>query len=148
MRRPVGLPPYWDEIMAPHKNLWVHMSYGRIEQVEIPQVFTGWSVLILQFMIESGYPQKVAKSFLRFQGSRPGLFYDLPARETCPLLCSPAPSEREPGLPPQISREKTAASHQSHSEKTSPPFFSPVSSHPFRPQILMRSQNNNFNRWR
>ena len=96
------------------------MSCGRIEQVEIT----------------SG---KVAKSFLRFQGSRPGLFYDLFARETCPLRCSPAPSEREPGLPPQISREKTAASHQSHSEKTSPPFFSPVSSHLFRPQILMRS---------
>jgi hypothetical protein len=27
--------------LAPHKNLWVHMSCGRIEQVEIPQVFTG-----------------------------------------------------------------------------------------------------------
>jgi hypothetical protein len=90
-------------------------------------------------MIEIGYSGKVAKSFLRFQGSRPGLFYDLSVRETCPLHCSPAPSEREPGLPPQISREKTAASHQSHSEKTSPPFFSAISSLLFRPQILMRS---------
>jgi hypothetical protein len=30
-----------DTISAPHKNLWVYMSCGRIEQVEIPQVFTG-----------------------------------------------------------------------------------------------------------
>ena len=96
--------------------------------------------LLFQSRIQSRYSGKVAKSFLRFQGSRPGLFYDLSAREFCPLRCSPAPSEREPGLPPQISREKTAASHQSHSEKTSPPFFNPISSHLFRPQILMRSQ--------
>jgi hypothetical protein len=38
---------------TPHRNLWVRMSCGRIEQVEIPQVFTGWCVLIFQFMIES-----------------------------------------------------------------------------------------------
>ena len=69
--------------------------------------------LLFQFRIQSRYSGKVAKSFLRFQGSRPGLFYDLSARETCPLRCSPAPSEHEPGLPPHISREKTAASHQS-----------------------------------
>jgi hypothetical protein len=69
--------------------------------------------LLFQPRIQSRYSGKVAKSFLRFQGSRPGLFYDLSARETCPLRCSPAPSEREPGLPPHISREKTAVSHQS-----------------------------------
>jgi hypothetical protein len=69
--------------------------------------------LLFQSRILSRYLGKLAKSFLRFQGSRPGLFYDLSARETCPLRCSPAPSERESGLPPQISREKTAASHQS-----------------------------------
>jgi hypothetical protein len=69
--------------------------------------------MLFHFEIQSRYSGKVVKSFLRFQGSRPGLFYDLSARETCPLRCSPAPSEREPGLPPHISREKTAASHQS-----------------------------------
>jgi hypothetical protein len=69
--------------------------------------------LLFQSIIESEYSRKAVKSFLRFRGSRPGLFYDLSARETCPLRCSPAPSEREPGLPPQISREKTASSHQS-----------------------------------
>ncbi len=69
--------------------------------------------ILFQSRIQSRYSGKEAKSFLRFQGSRPGLFYDLSARETCPLRCSPAPSEREPGLPPHISREKTAASHQS-----------------------------------
>ena len=53
------------------------------------------------------------EAFLPFRGSRPGLFCDLSARETCPLRCSPAPVEREPGLPPQISHEKTAPSHQS-----------------------------------
>jgi hypothetical protein len=53
------------------------------------------------------------KAILSFRGSRAGLFYDLSARETCPLRCSPAPVEREPGLPPQISHEKTAPSHQS-----------------------------------
>jgi hypothetical protein len=68
--------------MAPHRNLWVNIeSDGRI-----------------------------AISFLRFQGSRAGLFYDLSARETCPLRCSPDPLDREPGLPPQISHEKTAPS--------------------------------------
>ena len=47
----------------------------------------------------------MVKSFLRLRGSLPGLFYDLSARETCPLRCSPTLSEREPGLPPQINRE-------------------------------------------
>jgi hypothetical protein len=28
------------------------------------------------------------EAFLVFRGSRPGLFSDLPARETCPLHCS------------------------------------------------------------
>ena len=70
---------------APHRNLW--------------------------FNIESN--GRIAISFLRFQGSRAGLFYDLSARETCPLRCSPDPLDREPGLPPQISHEKTAPSRQS-----------------------------------
>ena len=68
---------------------------------------------LLQSRILSRYLGKVEKSFLRFQGSRTGLFYDLSAREISPLRCPTAPSERESGLPPQINREKTAASHQS-----------------------------------
>ena len=51
--------------------------------------------------------------FFRSKGSRAGLFYDLSARETCPLRRSPLPLEGEPGLPPQISHEKTAPSRQS-----------------------------------
>jgi hypothetical protein len=91
-------------------------------------------------MIDSGYSRKVVKSFLRFRGSRPGLFYDLSARETCPLRCSPAPSEREPGLPPQISREKTAPFHQSLRKDfaTFLQFNCIVTVHP---QILVSSQD-------
>jgi hypothetical protein len=56
---------------------------------------------------------KETKALLSFRGSRADLFCDLSAMETCPLRCSPAPIEREPGLPPQISHENTAPSHQS-----------------------------------
>jgi hypothetical protein len=57
--------------------------------------------------------------FLAFQGSRAGLFYDLSARETCPLHRSPR-VRSGPGLPPQISREKTAPSCQSLQKSPSP----------------------------
>jgi hypothetical protein len=50
-------------------------------------------------------------SFLRFRGSRAGLFYDLSAGEFCPLRHSPPSVELR--FPPQISHEKTAPSHQS-----------------------------------
>jgi hypothetical protein len=60
---------------------------------------TDIGAFISQQIIESN--GRVAISFLRFQGSR---------RETCPLRCSPDPLDREPGLPPQISHEKTAPS--------------------------------------
>jgi hypothetical protein len=65
------------------------------------------------------FSKRGALSFLRFQGSRAGLFNDLSARETCPLHRSP---EREPGLPPQISHEKTAPSRQSLRKDTAPLF--------------------------
>jgi hypothetical protein len=82
-------------------------------KLKIQGFLLGMFGLLFQSRIPRRYPRKLTRSFLRFQGSRPGLFYDLSARETCPLRCSPAPSEREPGLPPQINREKTTASHQS-----------------------------------
>ncbi len=46
----------------------------------------------------------VIRSFLLFQGSRPGLFYDLSAGESCPPRIPPI----NQGLrfPPLISREK------------------------------------------
>jgi len=56
-------------------------------------------------------------SFLRFRGSRAGLFNDLPAEdppeagEVLPLRRSPPAVE--PRVPPQISHEKTAPFHQS-----------------------------------
>jgi len=42
-------------------------------------------------------------SFLLFQGSRPGLFYDLSAGESCPLRIPPI--NRGLRFPPLISRE-------------------------------------------
>ncbi len=51
-------------------------------------------------------------SFLRFRGSRAGLFYDLSAGEFCPLRHSPR-LRSGLRLPPQISHEKTVPSRQS-----------------------------------
>ena len=50
---------------------------------------------------------------------RRDLFYDLSARETCPLRRSPR-MRSGPGLPPQISREKTAPSRQSLQKRPIP----------------------------
>jgi hypothetical protein len=46
----------------------------------------------------------VIRSFLLFQGSRPGLFYDLSVGDFCPLRIPPI--NRGLRLPPLISREK------------------------------------------
>jgi len=51
-------------------------------------------------------------AFLLLRVSRAGLLSHLSAGETCPLRCSPR-YRSEPGLPPQISRKKTAPSRQS-----------------------------------
>jgi hypothetical protein len=106
---------------------------------------------------------RVAISFLRFQGSRAGLFYDLSARETCPLCFLLILVDREPGLPPQISHETgdplagaerseadakkrgrtpvrpSSPRAASHCEKTSQPFLGLNMKTIFNPQIPMRS---------
>ena len=48
----------------------------------------------------------LARSFLLFQGSRPGLFYDLSAEEFCPLRISTSGGLR---LPPLINHEKDSS---------------------------------------
>ena len=60
----------------------------------------------------------VVRSFLLFQGSRPGLFYDLSVGESCPLRISASGGLR---LPPLISREKDSGLPPVTSEKTSCP---------------------------
>jgi len=67
---------------------------------------------IVQKCLHGDIQGKVVEPFLPFQVSRAALFYDLSARETCPLHCSPR-LRSGPGLPPQISREKRAPSRQS-----------------------------------
>ena len=60
----------------------------------------------------------VMSSFLLFQGSRPGLFYDLSAGESCPLRISASGGLR---FPPLISREKDSGLPPVTTEKTSWP---------------------------
>jgi hypothetical protein len=59
------------------------------------------------------------EAFLLFRGSRSGFFNDLSARETYPLHCSPR-LRSGPGIPPQISHEKTASSRQSQQKSICP----------------------------
>jgi len=60
----------------------------------------------------------VMKSYLSFQGSRPGLFYDLFVGDFCPLRIYASGGLR---LPPLISREKDSGLPPVTSEKTSCP---------------------------
>jgi hypothetical protein len=64
-----------------------------------------------EFAIAPESGGKPVISFLRFRGSRAGLFYGLSAREFCPLRHSPPSVELR--FPPHISHEKTAPSRQS-----------------------------------
>jgi len=59
----------------------------------------------------------VIRSFLLFQGSRPGLFYDLSAGESCPLRIPLINQGLR--LPPLISREKNSGLPPVTLEKTS-----------------------------
>jgi len=61
----------------------------------------------------------VMRSYLTFQGSRPGLFYDLSVGESCPLRIPPI--NRGLRFPPLISREKDSGLPPVTSEKTSCP---------------------------
>ena len=61
----------------------------------------------------------VIRSFLLFQGSRPGLFYDLSEGESCPLRIPPI--NRRLRFPPLISREKDGGLPPVTTEKTSFP---------------------------
>ena len=58
-------------------------------------------------------------SFLLFQGSRPGLFCDLSAGESCPLRIPPI--NRGLRFPPLISRENDSGLPPVTSEKTTCP---------------------------
>jgi hypothetical protein len=84
--------------------------------------------------VSPGTIAQKTKAFLSFRGSRAGLFCDFSARETCPLRCSPAPVERESGLPPQISHGKTTPSHQSLQKNLCP--LSPLQGGLLRPYAL------------
>ena len=59
------------------------------------------------------------RSFLLFRGSRPGLFYDLSAGESCPLRIPP--TSRGLRFPPLISREKDGGLPPVTKEKISCP---------------------------
>jgi len=61
----------------------------------------------------------VMRPYLSFQGSRPGLFYDLSVGEFCPLRIPLINQGLR--LPPLISREKDSGLPPVTSEKTSCP---------------------------
>ena len=60
------------------------------------------------------------RSFLLFQGSRPGLFYDVSTGESCALRILPrSKGAKELRLPPLVRREKDSGLPPVTAEKTS-----------------------------
>jgi hypothetical protein len=78
---------------------WKYLPWEQLKQVVIS--INSWQMNSSANPVVNALIMRVAlMSFLTFQGSRPGLFYDLSAGEFCPLRIPPINRENYGGLPP------------------------------------------------